>query len=202
MTATAIDYDEQGGDLEEELGEDLIGIFGDDNVDVDIELLWRTYLLGGSLVGGSLVGGSPTSARQKFLSTVEVSVGPTAELNRYEEGDGDGTAVGGRFEAALRGGSGGGDWWIEAGCEVGWHDYRADGAASEFSFDGLTLSLSQTDFTYLEASLICGAALPLALEAEGYFSLDQEWHTAAEDNARLLSFSVALRHRFRLAGLD
>lgn len=202
LTATAIDYDERGGDLEEELGEDLIGIFGDDNVDVDIELLWRTYLLGGSILGGSLTDGSLTSARQKLLSTVEVSVGPTAELNRYEEGDGDGAAVGGRLEAALRGGSGRGDWWLEAGCEVGWHDYRADGAASELSFDGLTLSLSQTDFTYLEASLICGAALPWALEAEGYFSLDQEWHTASEDNARLLSFSLALRHRFRLAGLD
>ena len=85
---------------------------------------------------------------------------------------------------------------------MGRHDYRNEGGGSSLSFGDLTLSLSQTDFTYLEASLILGAKLPHGVEIEGFFMLDQEWHTSPQDNARLLSLRVAARRGFRLMGVD
>ena len=62
------------------------------------------------------------------------------------------------------------------------------------------MSLSQSDYAYLGISVLGGGTLPFSLEWEGYFSVDREWHTAEEDNAHLLSFSLALKRRWVLSG--
>jgi hypothetical protein len=174
------------------LVDDLFSVFNDDKIQIDAELLWRTYLVGGLL----------SMTREGLVSACEVGLGPAFKLNRYRHAVGDGSGVGAHLECALRGALGGASWWWEASCEVGRHDYRNEGDGSSLSFGDLTLSLSQTDFTYLEASLILGAKLPHGVEIEGFFMLDQEWHTSPQDNARLLSFRVAVRRGFRLMGVD
>ncbi len=186
LLISGTDYDEP--DTTSSL--DGFSVFNDDVIEVEAELMWRTYLVGGLLA----------DRRGALFGEVELGIGPAAKLRRYNHATGDGQGAGGRLEAAVRGELAGDRWWLEAGCELGRYDYRASGDSTQLAFEDLTLSLAQSDYTYLELSLICGGRLPYALEWEGYGSIDQEWHSAADDNARLISFSLALRRRFDLLG--
>ena len=87
---------------------------------------------------------------------------------------------------------------MEVSLEAGRRDYRAAGDNDRVSFEGFSLSLSQTDYTYGRLSWIGGGDLPAAFSWEGYVSFDQEWHTNEADDARLVSFSLALKRRLTL----
>ncbi|MFC1572909.1 hypothetical protein ACFL6M_04845 [Candidatus Eisenbacteria bacterium] len=148
----------------------------------------------------ALVGGTFSLDESKAVEELEIGVGPTAELLRLKHGDGDAVSAGGRLETSVRGGGRETAWWLESSVESGRRSYRNDGASDRLTVDGLSLSLSQTDYTYVELSIMGGGALPFSLEWESYLSLDKEWHTRGEDNAELLSFSLAIKHRWDLLG--
>jgi len=130
----------------------------------------------------------------------DAGVGPVAQLIRTRGGDGDAAALGARVETELRDLQGRGNWWVDGSVEVGWRAYRDQRLDHRLAFEGFTLSLAQTDYRYCQLAIIGGGDLPWSLAWEAYASLDQEWHTIAEDDARLLSFSLTLKRLWALFG--
>jgi hypothetical protein len=130
------------------------------------------------------------------VERVRLGAGPAADILWGEAGSGDYRSFGGRAEIELRGGSRLGDAWIELGIELGRRSYRGTNDALVFDLGTTSFSLAQTDFTYTELSLIGGGRLPLGLEWQGYAFLEDERHTAAEDDVRLFSISAALLRRW------
>jgi len=58
-----------------------------------------------------------------------------------------------------------------------------------FDAGGLSFSFAQTDYDFLELSLIGGGRLPGSLEWQLHAFLDRELHSAGEDDARLSSIT-------------
>lgn len=184
LTLTGTRYDHCGDDYDE------FESLEDDCFRAQADLLLRRTLMGGLF-----------SARTgELVDELEIGAGPIARLLRLKHAAGDAVTLGGRFEVSVRGGARRSAWWLECSLEGGRRNYRASGTTTRLTFEGLSLSLSQTDYAFAEASAMGGGALPFSFEWEGYFSLGREWHTADEDNARLLSFSVALKRRWVLWG--
>ncbi len=184
LTLTATDYD---AEIQEE----------------DESLTWLAddqLLAEGSVVFHRRLWRTPDGARGSPAWRLLAGIGPTGELIRMRGGVGDADAYGVRIEAEIRRWKPRSSNWLELNLEVGRRSYHDAGDADRLSFEGFSLSLSQTDYTYGQLSLIGGGDLPWSLQWETYVSLDQEWHTVAEDDARLVSFSLAVKRLWALLG--
>jgi hypothetical protein len=147
-----------------------------------------------------LTGGTFAAEEGRVLDELRIGAGPTGELLLFKDAEGDARALGGRIEVSARGGARGRSaWWLECSCEAGRRNYRRGDQATRLILEGYSLSLAQSDYTYAMVSVLGGGALPLAFEWEGYLSLDQEWHEVADDDAKLVSFSLALKRRWSRA---
>jgi len=132
------------------------------------------------------------------LASLRCGVGATAERLWLDEATGEYHSLGGRFEVEARGGEGLGEVWIELALLAGKRDYRGDGEGLVFDAGGLSFSFAQTDYDFLELSLIGGGRLPGSLEWQLHAFLDRELHSAGEDDARLSSITLALRRSWAL----
>jgi hypothetical protein len=180
-------YDDQSGG--DEIAEEEIGSAYDDRFRAEVDLLLRKELVGGFDINAELGAASGSG----FIDALELGIGPTIDLLRLKGAGGDFSACGARVELSAQGGPRLGGFWCDFSLEAGRRNYRGDGSALVFDFQGIDFSLSQTDYTYYRISLIGGGELPLFLEWEAYLSLDQERHTDPADDGRLLSFSIALK---------
>ncbi len=174
-------------DAEEE--NDDLSLFARDRWTLEAEVLLRRYLRGG-----------PSPTRPGVFSQLEVGLGPTIEMSREEDGASDANSLGGRLVTSVRGGGRQWSWWLDLRLESGRRDHLATGDSGSLSFGDITFTLSQTDYTYLDFSLIGGGGLPLKLQWEGYLALDREWHALSAEDADLLFFSIALKRRFAILG--
>jgi len=144
-------------------------------------------------------GGDPlrdTSEERRGLVTFEPAVGLAGEQLWVRDGAGEYHALGARLESTLRGGTGLGQAWLEIAAEAGRRDYRGDDGALNFDFEGLSLSLAQSDYAYLSGSLIGGGSLGRGFEWQLLASLDSEWHDRTADDALLFSLDLTLLRRW------
>lgn len=185
------------GTLYDDSEEDDLGGTYQDRVRAEFDLLLNRSLLGAADLTSLLAGDAP----QRSLESIEIGIGPVVDLLRVRGADGDFLAAGGRIRLSGQGGQRLGRAWLDLGIEVGRRNYRGDGADLVFDYDGVSFSLAQTDYTYYEISAIGGGRLPLGLEWESYLSLDQETHTDAADDGKLISFSFALRRSWCLLAM-
>ena len=181
----------------DESDDEDFGSLDDDQLRAEVELLLRRTFIGSSFgVGGD-----------RFIDELEIGLGATGELLRCRPATRDAAALGARMEVSTRGAKRGATWWLHGALEGGRFTYAAERRADEedpsntsvaLSYQDLSLSLAQTDYTYLEVTLIGGGELPLGFEWEGYLSVNREWHTVADDDAHMLFFSLALKRRWPL----
>lgn len=144
---------------------------------------------------------------ERTLQECTLGCGPLVEVLEYRGGVGSALTLGGDIELSLRGAN----WWVQNSFEGGHRNYREEEDGERLTLSSFGLSLTQSDYAYLCWSLLCGGEIPLrrrwvshlalhAIEWEGYASLDQEWHSVVADDARLFSYSFAIRCRWDLGG--
>jgi hypothetical protein len=128
--------------------------------------------------------------------TLECALGLVGDQLWVRESTGEYHALGVRLESTLRGGPGWGEAWLDIAVEGGRRDYRDDRDALGFDFEGLSLSLTQSDYGYLSGSLIGGGRIAYGIEWQLYAALDSEWHAVSADDARLFSLDLTLLKRW------
>ncbi len=87
-------------------------------------------------------------------------------------------------------------FWIDLTGEAGRRTYRVSGGSHGILFEGINISLSGTDYTYLSSSLLAEAPLKYGLKLELFGLIDQEYHTARSDDFGLWSFTTGLVRSF------
>ena len=138
------------------------------------------------------------AGRGRGCESLRCGAGASAERLWLDGGTGEYHALGGKAEVEIRTGEAVGEAWLQLAVLAGRRDYRGDGEGLVFDAGGLSFSFSQTDYDFLEVSLIGGGRLPGSLEWQLHAFLDRELHGAGEDDARLSSVTLALRRAWTL----
>jgi hypothetical protein len=129
-------------------------------------------------------------------AAIECAAGLTGDQLWLRRGSGEYHALGARLEASAHAGPALGEGWLELAIEAGRRDYRGGGGSLNFDFEGLSLSLAQSDYTYFEGSIIGGGKLPLGAEWQIFASLDREEHDRPEDDGLLFSCDLTVLRRW------
>jgi hypothetical protein len=87
-------------------------------------------------------------------------------------------------------------FWFDLDLGAGRREYRNGAGSQGLVFEGLNLSLSSSDYTYLRASLLLDWVPMTRIRAEALAQWEQELHDRSEDDFRLLIFNVSLTYRF------
>jgi len=159
-----------------------------DRLQLETACLVRRPLLGDPLEVQSMTGGGRV--------TLECGVGLVGDQLWVRQSTGEYHALGVRWEGSLRGGPRWGETWLDIVAEGGRRDYRDGKDALGFDFEGLSLSLAQSDYSYLSGSIIGGGRIARGIEWQIYASLDAEWHKASVDDARLFAVDLTLLKRW------
>lgn len=179
-------------------GDSLLPILMGDGLDADRLRLEAQWLLRRELLDREdLSIGAP--AGRRWAAGFSAGAGATADLLWTDGGGSDSRAGGLRVECRGRGGSALGEAWLETGVEIGRRLYPGERDALVFAVGEATFSLLQTDFTYLELSIVGGGRLPWALRWEGSAFLTREAHGDPGDDISLFSLRVALLREWALA---
>lgn len=128
--------------------------------------------------------------------SLECALGCVGDQLWVRQSAGQYHAFGARFESALRAGERWGEAWVDLTVEGGRRDYRDGRDALGFDFEGLSLSLAQSDYTYLSGSVIGGGGIGHGFEWRLFASLDSEWHAVSADDAHLFSLDLTLLKRW------
>jgi len=196
LTGTA--YDEYSSAAEESVTVDLddLGSIDTDRLRLEFELLAARDLLPLLRAPREPFGGEDAWIESPWLESLRYGAGLAIDRLWLAEGAGEFTALGARFELSARCGRLLGGAWLELALESGYRNYRGDGDALALDLAGLSFSFAQSDYAYVEASLVGGGRLPAGFEWEGYAFLDTEIHTGLEDDAHLLAVTIALTRRW------
>ncbi len=123
-----------------------------------------------------------------------ISLGSRLALRRSDaRRDSDYRSAGGLFGLSR---DAGGRFWIDLTGEVGRRVYRVSGGSQSLVFEGLNISLSGTDCTYLNATLLAETGLWAGFRCDLFGMYDQEFHVEPKDDFTLWSFSVSLTRLF------
>lgn len=90
----------------------------------------------------------------------------------------------------------GGRFWVDLAGEAGRRVHRVSGGSRSLVFEGLSISLSGTDYTYVNATVLAEALLGAGIRCELFGMYDQEFHSEAADDFALWSFNVSLTRAF------
>jgi hypothetical protein len=129
------------------------------------------------------------------IDAIECAAGLTGDQLWQRRGSGEYHAFGARLEFSAHAGPRLGEGWLEVALEAGRRVYRGGGGDLSFDFEGLSLSLAQSDFAYLEGSIVGGGRLPLGFEWQVFASLDRENHDRPADDGMLFSCDLTLLRR-------
>lgn len=87
-------------------------------------------------------------------------------------------------------------FWFDLDVGAGRREYRNGPGSQGLVFEGLNLSLSSSDYTYLRGSLLLDWVPLTWIGAEALVQWEQELHDRGEDDFRLLIFNLSLTYRF------
>ncbi len=123
-----------------------------------------------------------------------VSLGSRLGIRRSDRRhDSDYMSAGGLFGLSR---DAGGRFWFDLTGEAGRRVYRVSGGSRNLVFEGLNISLSGTDYTYLNGTFIAETRLGAGFRCDIFGMYDQEFHVEPADDFALWSFNVSLTRVF------
>lgn len=136
-----------------------------------------------------LAGGIPLDIR-----TWSLSAGPGYELLRNErvpatDYDALSFLFGASRDATRR-------LWFDLAGEVGRRRYRSPSEAQGIAFEGLDLSLTGTDYTFVSTSLLAETKLPAGTRLKLFGQFDREIHESRADDFTLWALTASLTREF------
>ncbi|MEZ4651277.1 MAG: hypothetical protein R3E97_21295 [Candidatus Eisenbacteria bacterium] len=114
------------------------------------------------------------------------NVGESSDLGDYAEVAATGAV----------GRQGGERLWLDLSVDLGRRDYVRAGSSTDLVFEGFDFSLSGSDYTFLELSVLGEVGLPGALSFEVFGQYEDQWHDESADDFRLWILTASLTRKF------